>query len=310
MDAAPQRAAAHGASIGWGRAGPHARSGASQRTSKHTNGRRLGRVAAAIASRVAHTANALARRHGRGNRRSRKKSLSHPAGRAPLTSSAHGQQRWLHRNGNLPLLAQPAGRQGADVQSSADAGRIHWPQTLIRKGPQPLQRQHIRRVQPPVQAAHFHLIVLDNSGSMRHGGRLGLTKAYAARLVDDATRAGDQVAIMHFGGQGVQVLKAPGPARRAAIARIQALGGGGGTPIASCMQAAQALLHHYRMRHGHSQRTLWLLTDGRSLEQPPAPMGAERIVIVNFDDPLRPLGRCAAWAHSWGAELRSPLQPG
>ena len=68
------------------------------------------------------------------------------------------------------------------------------------------------------------------------------------------------------------------------------------------------MLQDYRLRKGAGQRTLWLLTDGRSLEQPPAPTGAERIVIVNFDDPLRPLGRCAAWAHSWGAELRSPLQ--
>ena len=36
---------------------------------------------------------------------------------------------------------------------------------------------------------------------------------------------------------------------------------------------------------------------------------AERIVNVNFDDPLRPLGRCAEWAESWGAELRHPWQP-
>lgn len=205
----------------------------------------------------------------------------------------------------MPSLVQPKGQPA--VAEAADASRIHWPQTLIRKGPQPLQRQHIRRVQLSVQAARLHLIVLDNSGSMRQGGRLGLAKAYAARLVDDATRVGDQVAIMHFGGQGVQVLKAPGPARRAAIARIQALGGGGGTPIASCMQAAQALLHHYRLRHGPSQRTLWLLTDGRSTERPIAPAAADHLVIVNFDDPFRPLGRCAAWAQNWGAELLCPL---
>lgn len=189
-------------------------------------------------------------------------------------------------------------------------GRIHWPQTLANKGAQPLQRRHIAHARQPLDAARLHLIVLDNSGSMRQGGRLGLAKAYAARLVDGATRAGEQVAIMYFGGQGVQMLKTPAPARRAAIAHIQTLGGGGGTPLALCLQQAQQVLQDYRLRKGAGQRTLWLLTDGRSLEQPPAPTGAERIVIVNFDDPLRPLGRCAAWAYSWGAELRSPLQQG
>lgn len=190
----------------------------------------------------------------------------------------------------------------------AGHGRIHWPHTLANKGAQALQHAHIVRTCTPQDVARLHLIVLDNSGSMRQGGRLGLAKAYAARLVDAATRAGEQVAIMYFGGQGVQMLKAPALARRAAIAHIQALGGGGGTPIATCLQQAQQVLQNYRQRQGAGQRTLWLLTDGRSPEQPPAPTAAEHIVIVNFDDPLRPLGRCAAWAQSWGAELRSPLQ--
>ena len=76
-------------------------------------------------------------------------------------------------------------------------------------------------------------------------------------------------------GQGVQLLKAPGPARRSAIARIQTLGSGGGTPIASCLQQAQQVLHSYRLRHGSGRRTLWLLTDGRSTERPAAPAAAD-----------------------------------
>ncbi len=195
------------------------------------------------------------------------------------------------------------------MRQPAAQGGIHWLRTLINKGSQRLQRQHLHRMRPQEQAAQLHLIVLDNSGSMRQSGRLGLAKAYAARLLADAARAGDRAGIMYFGGQGVQVLKAPAPARRSAIARVQTLGGGGGTPVATCLQQAQQLLHGYRLRHGAGPRTLWLLTDGRSTEQPAAPAAAERIVIVNFDDPLRPLGRCAEWAESWGAELRHPWQP-
>jgi magnesium chelatase subunit ChlD-like protein len=49
---------------------------------------------------------------------------------------------------------------------------------------------------------------------------------------------------------------------------------------------------------------LWLLTDGRTLEQPAAPKGVEHAVVMDFDDRAPAIGRCAAWAARWGAEYR------
>lgn len=187
------------------------------------------------------------------------------------------------------------------------APSIHWPRTLMCKGPNPLQREHFQRVQPPTDVAALHLVALDNSGSMRSGERLARAKAFAASLVDEATRGGAQVALLLFGGQGVQWLQTAAPARRAAIQRIGSLAGGGGTPLAEALRQAQRELQAFRRRHGPAPRTLWLLTDGRSLERPEAPQAADQIVIVDFDDPLRPLGRCAEWAALWGAEWRRPL---
>ncbi len=186
------------------------------------------------------------------------------------------------------------------------AARIHWPKTLMNKGSGQLRREHLVCVQPPVEPAALHLIALDHSGSMRSGARLAEAKAFAAGLVESASRSGAQVAVLLFGGLGVQWLQGAAPARRSAIPRLGRLGGGGGTPIGEGLRVAQVELQAFRRRSGAAPRTLWLLTDGRSLEQPDPPSAAERIVIVNFDDPQRPRGRCQSWAQRWGAELRQP----
>lgn len=185
-------------------------------------------------------------------------------------------------------------------------GRIDWCRTLLRKGPAALQRSHLQREHRPADMSTLHLIALDNSGSMRQSGRLARAKGFAARLIEDAVRTGNQVGLLLFGGQGVQCVLSPTQARRSALGRLRPLGGGGGTPLAAVLGQAQTELLAHRRRHGNGRRLLWLLTDGRSLEQPAAPTAADHIVIVDFDNSPRPLGRCRAWAQTWGAELRQP----
>ena len=88
---------------------------------------------------------------------------------------------------------------------------------------------------------------------MLRRGQLAWAKAYAARLIEEATRAGDQVALMAFGGQGVQLLQAPGPARRSVIGRVRPLGSGGGTPLAACC-AAESMASSMALARGSSVR--------------------------------------------------------
>ena len=93
------------------------------------------------------------------------------------------------------------------VARPGEAARIDWLGTLVRKGPDRLGPGHLHRVRPSTEPATLHLIALDTSGSMRQAARLARAKAFAARLVDEATRAGAQVALLLFGGQGVQWLQ-------------------------------------------------------------------------------------------------------
>ncbi|WP_242671133.1 vWA domain-containing protein [Hylemonella gracilis] len=104
---------------------------------------------------------------------------------------------------------------------------IAWLSTLIAKGPAPLQRQHLRRPPQALRAARLHCIVLDTSGSMRQQGRLALAKGHVALLLERAAREGDDVALLGFGGRGVELLLPPGRARASGAQRVRPLGGGG-----------------------------------------------------------------------------------
>ncbi|MDT7517313.1 VWA domain-containing protein [Rhodoferax sp. TBRC 17660] len=192
--------------------------------------------------------------------------------------------------------------------SAIQRGAIAWLPTLQAKGRNALAAQHLRWREPKGRPSTLHLLLLDTSGSMRQGGRLARAKGYAANVLEQVARAGDHVALLCFGGQGVEVLVPPGPARRAAAVRVQQRGGGGGTPLAQAMAAADNLMAQHRRVRSTSVSTastvLWLLTDGRTLEQPQAPRGAEQLVVVDFDDANVRVGRCADWAEHWRAEYR------
>ncbi len=168
---------------------------------------------------------------------------------------------------------------------------------------------HLRHTLRAAQPARLHLIVLDTSGSMRRRGQLALAKGHAMWLIEHAARAGDDVALLCFGGQGVELRLPPGRARAAGTAQVRPLGGGGGTPLTHALVQAEQVLRHTARRNGPAESWLWLLTDGRTLEQPTAPQSAQRIVIVDFDEPARAIGRCAAWATRWGAEHRRASRP-
>lgn len=224
--------------------------------------------------------------------------MSHPSLRA---ATAHSGWRW-----QTPTRPpRPSLTRHVTRPAEAKGASIDWVRTLLAKGPLRLVASHLRHRPLSVRVASLHLIALDTSGSMRNGGRLARAKGYAARLIEQAARAGDDVALLCFGGQGVELLLPPGPARAAGSARVRPVGGGGGTPLVACLKEADRLLRMALKKGGGKGAShLWLLTDGRTLEQPETPTAADHIVIVDFDDPLRPLGRCAAWAERWQAEYR------
>ena len=173
--------------------------------------------------------------------------------------------------------------------------------TLAERGGAPLDRRHLRRRDLVTAAAALHCIVIDASGSMVTGGRLARAKGIAAALADAAWQRRDDVAVLSFSGGRTVVHVLPGRARPRSGVRLAALGGGGGTSLARGIADADALLTRAARRHPHQVRWLWLLTDGRSTQEPERPHAAEHVRIVDLEGGRVVLGRNAALATRWGA---------
>lgn len=184
--------------------------------------------------------------------------------------------------------------------------------TFAARGAVALQRTHLRyRPEAPAEA-ELHCFLLDCSASMRNSGGLARAKGLLLNLFDEAYRRRDHVALLCFAGGTVELRLAP---RRAAAwneAWIAPIAGGGGTPLALGVAAADRLLRRARA----SRRSLWLLTDGRSHERPPVPASADVLHVVDFESARVPFARAAQLAASWGAaylrdvDLRSTVASG
>ena len=168
---------------------------------------------------------------------------------------------------------------------------------MAARGAARLQARHLRyRPEPPATSA-LHCFLLDCSASMRSNGGLARAKGLLLALLDEAYRRRDRVALLCFAGGAVELRLPP---RRAAAWNedwITPIAGGGGTPLALGTAAADQLLR----RSPASHRSLWLLTDGRIREKPPAPAAADILCVVDFESARMPLARAAQLAEDWGA---------
>lgn len=153
----------------------------------------------------------------------------------------------------------------------------------------------------------LHCFVLDCSGSMLAGQRLGVAKGLLIALFDRVGAAREDAALICFGGAGADLRFGPAVPRWWNERWLRPIGGGGGTPLAVGIRRAARLLERSARLKPTQQRWLWVLTDGRTRDAPARPDGADEVVFVDFEEGLR-LGRCAALAQAWGARCVVPEQ--
>lgn len=130
------------------------------------------------------------------------------------------------------------------------------------------------------------------------GGALARAKGLLLDLVNEAYRRRERVALLCFGGSQVDLRLSPRRASLLDASRIAPIGGGGGTPLSAAVQQAGQLLS----RHASGPRRLWLITDGRSREQPARPACADMATIVDFESGRMTLGRARVLAEAWQAD--------
>ncbi|MEY2930802.1 MAG: hypothetical protein RL033_1551 [Pseudomonadota bacterium] len=180
-------------------------------------------------------------------------------------------------------------------------GSIDWFGTLLRS-PRPSARD-LRRRSRLVPAQRLWVIALDCSSSMLRSGGLALAKGVAAVATAEARAAGAHVALVSFAGSGAQ---AQLDSRGTQLAHtIDGLGGGGGTPLRSALREVLALCQRPAYRERTVEKSVLLLTDGRTRETVADLRGSYRALQLRVVDcergPVR-LGRAQQLAAALGAE--------
>lgn len=133
-------------------------------------------------------------------------------------------------------------------------------------------------------------------------GNLALAKGLLLRWTAQIYRQRGELAVIGFAGGQARLLQRPQKAVAYNQAWIAAIGGGGGSPLASAVQLAERTLARVRKSAPGKQIGLWLLSDGRFSQLPAHPRQADFCVVVDFEDQPLALGRAARIARLWGAE--------
>lgn len=128
------------------------------------------------------------------------------------------------------------------------------------------------------------IFVVDASGSLALH-RLAEAKGAVELMLGESYVRRDQVAVIAFRGHGAETLLPPTRSLTRAKRSLAALPGGGGTPLASAIEAAEAMAHA-EARHGRSV-TLVFLTDGAANISRDGSPGRERAKAEAHDAALR-----------------------
>lgn len=187
------------------------------------------------------------------------------AGGAKRSRASHGKAGALRA---APDRGRPVGTRSGDPRR----GRLALLATLRAAAPW----QRLRRAAPgrlAVRRGDFRIrrlrhrtgttaiFAVDASGSAALN-RLAEAKGAVELLLADCYVRRDQVALVAFRGAGAEVLLPPTPSLVRAKRALAALPGGGGTPLASGLEAAWTLADAVR-RRGRTPLVV-LLTDGRA----------------------------------------------
>lgn len=194
----------------------------------------------------------------------------------------------------------------------------------MRKGAEPLARDHLRFAREAAGSQGLRVVLIDLSASMLRGEQLALAKGCLLVLSNLAYQSRERLLVIGFGGavrsgssatglgakqaqqgmgpeaEGVLLLHPAGKPRAVNLDWIAPLTGGGGTPVQPAMAVLHDCLQQEAKRHAGLVK-LWLLSDGRFTPLPRRPDGVCELHIVDFERHALRLNRCAELAALWGA---------
>ncbi|MEO0371256.1 MAG: magnesium chelatase subunit D [Pseudomonadota bacterium] len=182
------------------------------------------------------------------------------------TGSGAGLKRVANRRGR-PLPPRPRrldGRARIDVVATL---RTAAPWQMLRRQGRPdaprliIHPSDIRLKRYEERSDRLVIFAVDASGSAAMA-RMNEAKGAVELMLAQAYAKRDQVALIGFRGEGAEILLSPTRSLVQAKKQLSGLPGGGGTPLASGLQAALQMAELGRVRG--SSPALAILTDGRA----------------------------------------------
>lgn len=203
----------------------------------------------------------------------------------------------------IPKLQFSNTKYGAG--GTSDSQRVHWTKTFMAKGSQPLKLAHVRFKPVAACVGVMHCVLLDCSASMMGAGQLAAAKGVLLQITQQVYRQRDELSVISFAGENVQVLHEPHKTDAASSEWIKPIAGGGGTPIQLAVQTATDLLQRHSRRKPAMHRVLWLLSDARFHPLPELPRHVDESHVVDFESNRLTLGRVRQLATLWQANYTS-----
>lgn len=222
------------------------------------------------------------------------------------TSLSQSENRRQHR-ASKPV-AQNSNRRKGDQSGQRSLGghsdKPDWFATLMANGGRwPLQDIRFKKArtgQPLV-----HLILLDTSGSTLGGRLLGQAKGLVQALAKLAYGTRDQLAVMGFGNDRVTTVLTRRRAPKNMLEKLDALGGGGGTPLRDAItQATRTIGQWQRQEPGLSVCT-YLITDGRTRQSVAGLAALGDCVVIDAEQGPVKRGRADQIATQLGARYET-----
>ncbi len=189
------------------------------------------------------------------------------AGRAQRTGGAGAGAKSRSSRRGRPLPARPGRPDRGPVDASATLrAAVPWQTIRRRAAPDDPRRLLVRPADIRLRRFERHsdrlvVFLVDASGSAAMS-RMAEAKGAIESLLTDSYAARDEVALVAFRRQEAELLLPPTRSLVQSRRRLAALPGGGGTPLAAGLAAAENLARRAAER-GYSP-SLVLLTDGRA----------------------------------------------
>jgi len=207
--------------------------------------------------------------------------------------------------GRVPIFSKKKGRvQGGLRLACAQFGNsrsLNWFETLVKNSRcWPIQQLFFKpkKTGQPV----LHLVVLDTSASTLYGNGFAKAKAAVLNIAQQTYLQREQLAVLGFGNQQVDLLMPNKRAPKAIKVWLDSIKAGGGTPLRDGIEHAKRYQQKMMLTMPGVQLKSYIITDGKSNDNLSGIHLIGEVVLINTEQSDVKRGKSRLFAQQLGAD--------